>query len=318
MKVCLISTTGGHLVQILMLKEVYQDLDHYFVTVKNDFSEKVMESEKSYYITQILRDPGKLLVNALEGFRILKKERPDVIITTGAGDVLPTCILGKIMGSKVVFLETFARVRKPSLVGRFLVPFADKVLVQWQSMTEHYKNAIYSGPIYVATERERLPERPRIFMATGTHTASFHRLVEHVDAMVEKGEIEVSGAQIGHSSYEPKNFPWERFISFDRFLKSLRDSDIVLTHDGASSMGLALSFGKHVIVVPRKKEYGEVEYASKQDLARYLAGEGLVTMVENVEDIGEGISRAMNMGRVKSVEWETGPIEIIEDYLSTL
>ncbi len=318
MKVCLISTTGGHLVQILMLKEVYQNLDHYFVTIKDDFSEHVMESEKSYYITQILRNPGKLPVNALEGFRILKQERPDVIITTGAGDVLPTCILGKIMGSKVVFLETFARVREPSLVGRFLAPFADKVLVQWQPMTQQYKNAVYSGPVYMASEQERLPERPRIFMATGTHTASFHRLVEHVDAMVEKGEIDVSGAQIGHSSYEPKNFPWERFVPFDTFLKSLKDSDIVLTHDGASSMGLALSFGKHVVVVPRKKEFGEVEYASKQDLARYLAGQGLVTMVENVEDIGEGVSRAIDMGAVKSVGGKTGPIEIIKDYLLTL
>jgi UDP-N-acetylglucosamine:LPS N-acetylglucosamine transferase len=318
LKVCLISTTGGHLVQILMLREVYEELDHYFVTVRNDFSEQVLEKEKRYYIAQILRNPGKVLVNGVEGFRILKKERPDVIITTGAGDVLPTCILGKIMGSKIVFLETFARVREPSLVGRLLAPFADKVLVQWKPMTGHYKNAVYSGPIYETSVLSELPDRPKIFMVTGTHTASFHRLVKHVDDMVKSGDVTISGAQIGHSSYEPKNFSWKRFIPFDRFLEDLRESDIVLTHDGASSMGLALSFGKRVVVVPRRKEFGEVEYASKQDLARFLADQGLVTLVDNVEEIEKGISQAKEMSTTKSLQLGAGPVDLIDNYLSSL
>jgi len=318
LKVCLISTTGGHLVQILMLKEVYENLDHYFVTVQNEFSEHVLDRDKKYYVTQILRNLGKLILNGLESLRVLRRERPAVIITTGAGDVLPTCLLGKIMGCKIVFLETFARVREPSLVGRLLAPFADMVIVQWKSMLDHYKNAVCSGPIFNVSKLEQIPDDPKVFIATGTHTASFHRLLKFADELAERGEISVTSSQIGHSSYEPENFPWARFLPWEAFQHSLRNSDIVLTHDGASSIGLALSFGKRVVVVPRKKQFGEVGYASKHDLARYLADEGLVVLVEDVQDIPKGISKAAGMTDSKEVLPGRGPAEVIDEYLTEI
>ncbi len=302
-----------------MLKKVYEDLDHYFVTVRNDFSERVLEKERAHYVTQILRDPVKLLLNDMQSYRILRKEKPDVIITTGAGDVFPTCFLGKMQDCRIVFLETFARVSEPSMVGRLLNPLADLTLVQWKPMLQHYKNAQYSGPIYEAAETQELPDEPKVFVVTGTHTASFHRLVKSVDELVGKGEIAgLSGAQIGHSTHEPKNFPWSRFLPYEEFLEQLRTNDIILTHDGASSIGLALSFGKRVVVVPRRREFREVEYASKQNLARHLASEGLVVLVEDVLDIPAGLAKAKEMKPPRETRKEKGPAHIIKEFLENL
>ncbi len=318
LKVCLISTTGGHLVQIQMLRDAFEPHDHYFVTVDSDFSRELLRGERAYYITQILREPARFILNSYKALGILRKERPDAIVTTGAGDVLPTCFLGKSMGSRIVFLETFARVREPSLVGRFLAPIADLVLVQWKPMLQHYGKAVYSGPIYRAEEFQEIPERPRVFIVTGTHTASFHRLVQGVDDLVGRGEMSVGMAQIGHSTYEPRNYPWKRFMPFDEFLAELEKSDIVLTHDGASSIGLALSHGKRVVVVPRRKEFGEVEYASKQDLARYLADMNLITLVDDVIDAPAGLSRVDRILPGEKAGSETGPVNLIREYLAGL
>lgn len=301
-----------------MLRDAFEQYDHYFVTVENDFSREILQKERAYYITQILRDPTRFALNCYEALSILRKERPDVIITTGAGDVLPTCYLGKGLGSKIVFLETFARVREPSLVGRFLSPMADLVLVQWKQMLQHYKKAVYSGPVYDVAKFQEAPESPRVFLVTGTHTASFHRLVEAVDELAGRGEMNVSKGQIGHSSYEPKNFPWQRFMPFAEFLEETKDSDVVLTHDGASSMGLALSHGKRVVVVPRRKEFGEVEYASKQDLARYLADKKLILLVNDVRKIARGVSEIGRMTPTKEVETVEGPSRMVADFLAEI
>lgn len=302
-----------------MLKDLYQDLDHYFVTVKDDFSERVLEKERTHFVTQILRDPVRFLLNDMQSFSILRKEKPDVIITTGAGDVYPTCFLGKMQECRIIFLETFARVSEPSLVGRVLTPLADLTLVQWKPMLEHYKNAIYSGPIYEATEVGELPENPKIFVVTGTHTASFHRLVKGVDELVGDGIVSgVSGAQIGHSSYEPKNFHWHRFLPFEEFLDHIRGSDIILTHDGASSIGLALSHGKRVVVMPRRRELREVEYASKQNLARHLESEGLAVLVDDVDDIPAGLVKASEVRPTVETSEREGPVHIIKRFLEDL
>ena len=301
-----------------MLREVYENLNHYFVTVRNDFSERVLENERTYFVTQILRDPAKLFLNSLESYRILRKENPDVIITTGAGDVFPTCLMGRIKDCRIVFLETFARVSEPSLVGRLLPPLADLTLVQWEPMLRYYRKAVYSGPIYETAEIKGMPASPKIFIVTGTHTASFHRLVKGMDELVGKGEISgVMGAQIGHSTYEPENFPWSRFLPFEVFLKKLKESDIIITHDGASSVGLALSFGKRVVIVPRRREFREVEYASRQNLAKHLATKGLAVLIEEVPDIPGGLSRAKEITTMRRVPEEKGPADIIKSFLES-
>ena len=76
------------------------------------------------------------------------REKPDVIVTTGALIVFPFCLYAKLMGTKVIYIETFARVNDRSLTGRLVYPLADLFLVQWESLLELYPKAKYVGGIF--------------------------------------------------------------------------------------------------------------------------------------------------------------------------
>ena len=80
-------------------------------------------------------------------FRIFFREKPDLVVTTGSEICLPICILAKLFGRKVVFVESLCRVESLSGTGRILYPFADLFLVQWPELTTRYSRARYEGKI---------------------------------------------------------------------------------------------------------------------------------------------------------------------------
>ena len=76
------------------------------------------------------------------------KIRPNVIVTTGTHTAGPMCILGKIFGSKIIYIETFANRNKKTATGKLLYPIADLFIVQWEEMLKLYPKAVYGGSIY--------------------------------------------------------------------------------------------------------------------------------------------------------------------------
>ena len=83
-----------------------------------------------------------------KAFQIMREERPDVVITTGALIAFPFCVLAKLSKKKIIFIESFARINNKSLTGRLVYPFADLFIVQWKSMLKCYPRAIYAGGIF--------------------------------------------------------------------------------------------------------------------------------------------------------------------------
>src|SRR5207249_9832505 len=92
-KVCMIATLGGHLAQLELLQPASQGHDAYLVSVSSDHALQAMPGMRRYLVRQILRNPALLLVNTIQSLRIILRERPQVVITTGAGDALPTVLL---------------------------------------------------------------------------------------------------------------------------------------------------------------------------------------------------------------------------------
>lgn len=80
--------------------------------------------------------------------KILKKEKPDFVITTGALIAFPFCIFAKLRGTKIIYIESFARVNNQSLTGKLVYPFADLFLVQWEPLLKFYPKAKYVGGIF--------------------------------------------------------------------------------------------------------------------------------------------------------------------------
>ena len=150
-KICYIASTGGHFEQLMRLKPLMEKYPGFVVTEKTSYQPPT-EDEKLYFIRQVNRKeklfPLILLWNSVLSLRILIKERPDVTITTGALSVIPLCLLTKLFGKKLIYIESFARITSPNLTGKLLYKYADQFYVQWESMLEVYPNAIYLGGIY--------------------------------------------------------------------------------------------------------------------------------------------------------------------------
>lgn len=150
-KICFTASSGGHLEEISRLKDIAEKYDHFLITEKSSFSQNNF-GKKKYYVPQTNRREilfiFKFVYLFIRAFLILKKEKPDVIISTGALSTYPVCMVGKIFKKKIVYIESFARCDKPSLTGKLMYKHADIFIVQWEEMLEFYPNAIYGGGIF--------------------------------------------------------------------------------------------------------------------------------------------------------------------------
>jgi len=148
MKVCLACSAGGHLTELTRLEAAYQDKPHYYVTDRRVDTEEFAKHERVFFVTCPRRNPLKLLQNFFETLGVLLREKPTVIVSTGADTAFFTCLLGKLLGAKLVFIESFARIKEPSLTGKLLYPFADKFFVQWPDLKADLPKATFAGSVF--------------------------------------------------------------------------------------------------------------------------------------------------------------------------
>ncbi len=144
-KICLISSHGGHLRELLAATEKVSG-EKYVVTHRTTNTEEILVAAKHYFILDPHRSLLKFACNFLQSLNHIFRERPDVIISTGAGIAIPSILLGKyLLKSKLIFIESAANVVSPSKTGRFLYNRSDLFLIQWPAMKQHYPRAIYCG-----------------------------------------------------------------------------------------------------------------------------------------------------------------------------
>lgn len=150
-KICFAASTGGHFEQLMMLRPLMERYDCFILAEKTIYDVKVKDI-KVYYLNQINRkEKGvilKLLLNSIYSLKLLFKENPDIIITTGVLAMIPICIIGKLFGKKLIYIESFAKVTSPTQSGKFLYHFADYFYVQWKDMLTVFPKAIFKGGVY--------------------------------------------------------------------------------------------------------------------------------------------------------------------------
>ena len=144
-KICIVSSCGGHLTEVRALRSVYERYEHFYVLNDRILLPKEMEG-KTYFVHHSERD-WLFFVNIWEAWRILRRERPRLILSTGAGPVVPFALIGKIIRIPTVFIETFTRVQRPSLTGRIMYYLADRFFYQWKPLKPFFPKAVYGGPI---------------------------------------------------------------------------------------------------------------------------------------------------------------------------
>ncbi len=149
MKICFVGSSGGHLTHLYMLKPFWQDKERFWVTFDKEDARSLLEGEKmypAYYPSN--RSLKALVINTARAIRILRAEKPDLIVSSGAAAAVPFFYLGKLMGAKTVYIEVFDRIDKPTISGRMCYPVTDRFIVQWEEMKQVYPKAINLGSIF--------------------------------------------------------------------------------------------------------------------------------------------------------------------------
>lgn len=135
----------------MCIRSVAQEHDTFYVTEEGGQA-RDSSLEHVYLVPQINRRqkdfPRRFLKLMVSAGKIVFREKPEVVVTTGALIAFPFCLYGKLVGAKVIYIESFARVHDRSLTGRLVYPMADLFLVQWESLLEVYPKAKYVGGIF--------------------------------------------------------------------------------------------------------------------------------------------------------------------------
>ena len=148
-KVCLVGSSGGHLTHLYMLKPFWQDKERLWVTFDKEDARSLLKDEKMYpcyYPSN--RSIKAFIINTFRAFKILKKERPDLIISSGAAVAVPFFYVGKLFGARLIYIEVYDRIDTSSLTGRLVYPVADKFIIQWEELKKVYPKAINLGSIF--------------------------------------------------------------------------------------------------------------------------------------------------------------------------
>ena len=146
--VLLVSSQGGHLAHLLALRAWWERHDRLWVcpdtpdVVDRLDGEPVVRSH-----SPTTRNLANLLRNTVLAFRVLRRERPALLVSAGAGVAVPFFVAAWLLRVPTVFIEVYDRVDTPTMTGRLCGPFTTRRIVQWQSQLEFYPDARLVGPL---------------------------------------------------------------------------------------------------------------------------------------------------------------------------
>ena len=147
-RICLVASAGGHLSQLLKLAETWKDYETFCVTATDVVREKLRKHGRVYVVGECNRQqPLRVIKVLLRCIRIVWREKPHVIISTGAAVGCITCFLAKLIGAKVIWIDSITNVERISLSGRMVRYIADLFLVQWPDLASQNKSVEYVGEV---------------------------------------------------------------------------------------------------------------------------------------------------------------------------
>lgn len=153
-KICLISSSGGHFEQLKMLKKLGEKYNIYMITEKTEYGAEtrytLIPPSKSKGPFRKVRGYARFVGNIFLGLWFFLKERPDVVISTGTRAAIPTVFWAHLFRKKVIYIETFARVYDGTKAAKIVYRhhWYDLFLYQWEPLKELYPDGVYGGGIY--------------------------------------------------------------------------------------------------------------------------------------------------------------------------
>jgi beta-1,4-N-acetylglucosaminyltransferase len=145
---CLVGSSGGHLLQLVALRDLWARGDRFWVCFDKEDARSILQDERCYwgaYPTN--RNLPNLVRNFGLAWLIFRRERPTVVLSTGAGIAIPFFLLGRLFGATLVYIEVYDRVTSPTVTGRFCHMFAHVFALQWPEQQRFYRKGQIIGPL---------------------------------------------------------------------------------------------------------------------------------------------------------------------------
>ena len=152
-RILFISSTGGHLDELMELRPLFEKFDYLLVTEETKINKILQEKYNIRFLLYGARNYPirfifKFIFNIIKSLFIFLKFYPDFVITTGVHTSVPMCYLAKLFGKKVIYIESFCKIESPTMSGKMIYPIADLFLVQWENMKRFYPKSIYKGGLF--------------------------------------------------------------------------------------------------------------------------------------------------------------------------
>jgi len=255
----LAASGGGHLELLTSLAHELEDYRIVWVASPGARAARLLEAGE---IVRLLPNPGRRALGYGANLRAclgaLARERPRVVIAAGAGSIVPFSVLARAVGAKVIFIETMARVTDPSASGRVLSRIACQALVQWPEMGRVYKRSIVCRPALFEQVSPPRGDGEGTFVAVGTHSQPFDRLLELVDRAVDSGLLPAPiRAQVGVSRYRPRTYRARPWLAPHEIEEAVHAARYVVCHAGSGIISSALRAGRRPLVLARLRRHGE-------------------------------------------------------------
>ncbi len=147
----LVCSCGGHLVQLVALREAWEPFSRAWVTFdKSDARSLLAGEDVTFARGPTNRSVKNLLRNIVVAWRVVRRVRPQVVLTTGAGIAVPFAWIARLRGARVVYVESLARIDGPSLTYRLIAPIAERQYVQWPELQEVLPGSRFEGNVFSA------------------------------------------------------------------------------------------------------------------------------------------------------------------------
>lgn len=148
-RVLFVCSSGGHLDQLLRLAPWAADKERVWVTFPlPDARSRLADERVVWAFWPTTRNLPNLLRNARLAWRTLRAERPDLVVSSGAGVALPFFVFARLRRIPTAYLEVYDRFETKTLTGRLCRPWASRFLVQWESQAELYRGSVLVGEVY--------------------------------------------------------------------------------------------------------------------------------------------------------------------------
>jgi beta-1,4-N-acetylglucosaminyltransferase len=154
--VLLACSGGGHLLQLLALRQAWAGFSHLWVAESTSDAHSLLAEEPVVFAhgpmhRNLKNGPHRILLawlrNLRLAWRLLGRVQPKVVLTTGSSTAVPFAWVGRLRGARVVYVESVTRIKGPSVSCRLIAPIADRVYVQWPELVPAVSGARYAGTV---------------------------------------------------------------------------------------------------------------------------------------------------------------------------